>query len=77
MLERLLNVLLTDVCNFVRYTLLKHFKPDFFPLLAVESNLSRLMITVNDHNVLVRRACVKLLGKLVGFNSSFIMPSLT
>lgn len=76
-LERLINVSLTDPCDAVRFTLLKSLKKEFFPFLALEGNLSRLMITVNDKSVKVRKVCVQILGQLVPFNSSFIMPSLT
>ena len=75
--ERLLNVALTDQSDSVRHTLFKYLKEDFFQFLALESNLSRLMIAVNDKSIKVRRVCVKLLGKLVGFNSSFILPCMT
>lgn len=75
--ERLLNVALTDQSESVRHTLFKYLKEDFFQFLALESNLSRLMIAVNDKSIKVRRVCVKLLGKLVGFNSSFILPCMT
>lgn len=75
--ERLLNVALTDQSESVRHTLFKYLKDDFFQFLALESNLSRLMIAVNDKSIKVRRVCVKLLGKLVGFNSSFILPCMT
>jgi serine/threonine-protein kinase mTOR len=75
--ERLLNVALTDQSDSVRHTLFKYLKQDFFQFLALESNLSRLMIAVNDKSIKVRRVCVKLLGKLVGFNSSFILPCMT
>jgi FKBP12-rapamycin complex-associated protein len=75
--ERLLNVALTDQSESVRHTLFKYLKGDFFQFLSLESNLSRLMIAVNDKSIKVRRVCVKLLGKLVGFNSSFILPCMT
>ena len=76
-LERLLNVALTDLSDEVRHTLFKHLKKDFYQFLALETNLSRLMAAVNDKKIEVRRACVKLLGKLAGYNSSFILPCLT
>lgn len=75
--ERLLNVALTDQSDLVRYTLFKNLKEDFFSFLALESNLSKLMVAVNDKSIKVRRVCVKLLGRLVGYNSSFILPCLT
>lgn len=76
-LEKLLNVALTDPCAAVRYCLFKHIKPGFFPFLALEANLFKLMSAVNDKDINVRRVCIKLLAKLVGHNSSYIMPCLT
>ena len=76
-IERLLNVALTDSSHLVRHTLFKSIQIGFFPFLALENNLSKLMIAVNDESILVRRACLKVLGKLVPYNSSFILPYLT
>jgi FKBP12-rapamycin complex-associated protein len=76
-LERLLNVTLTDSSDSVRCTLFRNLKTDFYKYLSLEENLSKLMAALNDRDIKVRRACVELLGSLLNYNSSFILPCMT
>lgn len=76
-LERLLNVTLTDSSDSVRCILFRNLKIDFYDYLSLEENLSKLMAALNDRDIKVRRACVELLGSLLNYNSSYILPCMT
>jgi hypothetical protein len=76
-LEHVLNVALTDSSYVVRQTIFNNLGKKFYPYLAHDENLSKLMSVVNDKNLKVRKSCVKILGQIIPYNYAFVIPSLT
>lgn len=75
-LSRLLSTAITDPVAEVRLRVLESLGDKFDAQLSQEENVRLLFMALNDENFEVRKAAVKLVGRLTFINPAYVVPPL-
>ncbi|KAG7693019.1 hypothetical protein KL933_004170 [Ogataea haglerorum] len=75
-LDKLLTVCITDPHEEIRLEVLNSLGERFDPQLSQAENVRLLFMALNDESFEIRKAAIKLVGRLAEINPAYIVPSL-
>jgi phosphatidylinositol kinase/protein kinase (PI-3 family) len=75
-LEKLLQVAITDTEAVIRRTVIASLDPSFDPFLSQSENLRMLFMALNDEVFEIRTLCIPLLGRLMDRNPAYVLPAI-
>ncbi|KAI0461879.1 hypothetical protein LJB42_004483 [Komagataella kurtzmanii] len=75
-LGKLLVICITDPVAEIRLEVLKVLGENFDPQLSQADNAKLLFVATNDGNFEIRKAAIKIIGRLSAINPAYIVPSL-
>ncbi|KAH3666740.1 hypothetical protein OGAPHI_003189 [Ogataea philodendri] len=75
-LDKLLTVCITDTHAEIRLQILNSLGERFDPQLSQAENVRLLFMVLNDESLEIRKAAIKLVGRLAEINPAYIVPSL-